>query len=130
VSARVDVEARPIPPLGVREPGVVRRHVLSILDLPPEEVLYLCRRALVLRLERVGVEESYFELGGHSLLFMRLIVHVEDAFGLDLSIRAVFAAPTLEAMAAGIEQRVLEDILEMSDAEAEELAAVNHATEG
>ena len=61
---------------------------------------------------------------------MRLIAHVEDAFGLELSIRAVFAAPTLEAMAAGIERRVLEDILEMSDTQAEELAALNHATEG
>ncbi|HEU4562238.1 MAG TPA: hypothetical protein VFS20_30695 [Longimicrobium sp.] len=46
---RVEAEARPIPPLGVREPGVVRRHVLSILDLASEEVLYLCRRALALK---------------------------------------------------------------------------------
>ncbi len=33
----------------MREPGVVRRHVLSILDLSPEEVLYLCRRAVALK---------------------------------------------------------------------------------
>ena len=39
----------PIPPIAVREPGVVRRHVLSILDLSPDEVLYLCRRALALK---------------------------------------------------------------------------------
>jgi ornithine carbamoyltransferase len=39
----------PIPPVAVREPGVVRRHVLSILDLSPEEVLYLCRRALAIK---------------------------------------------------------------------------------
>ena len=36
----------PIPPVAVREPGVVRRHVLSILDLSADEVTYLCRRAL------------------------------------------------------------------------------------
>jgi ornithine carbamoyltransferase len=39
----------PIPPVAVREPGVVRRHVLSILDLSADEVAYLCRRALVLK---------------------------------------------------------------------------------
>ncbi|HEX2206935.1 MAG TPA: hypothetical protein VHG93_04580 [Longimicrobium sp.] len=38
-----------IPPLAVREPGTVRRHVLSILDLSPDEVIYLCRRALALK---------------------------------------------------------------------------------
>jgi ornithine carbamoyltransferase len=39
----------PIPPIAMREPGVTRRHVLSILDLSPDEVLYLCRRALTLK---------------------------------------------------------------------------------
>ncbi|HEX6370472.1 MAG TPA: hypothetical protein VF006_16235, partial [Longimicrobium sp.] len=38
-----------IPAIAVREPGVVRRHVLSILDLSAEEVTYLCRRALALK---------------------------------------------------------------------------------
>ena len=35
-----------IPALAVGAGPVPRRHVLSILDLSPEEVLYLCRRAL------------------------------------------------------------------------------------
>lgn len=35
-----------IPALAGREPAVRRRHVLSILDLAPDEVLYLCRRAI------------------------------------------------------------------------------------
>jgi amino acid adenylation domain-containing protein len=91
---------------------------------PVEEVLAGIW-AEVLRRPRIGATDDFFELGGHSLLVMRLIAHVEDAFGVELPIRAVFAAPTLEAMAAGIEQRVLEDILKMSDAEAEELAAHN-----
>jgi ornithine carbamoyltransferase len=39
----------PIPPVACSEPGTVRRHVLSILDLTPGEVAYLCRRALALK---------------------------------------------------------------------------------
>jgi ornithine carbamoyltransferase len=35
-----------LPPLAVRVPAGGRRHLLSILDLSPEEVLHLCRRAL------------------------------------------------------------------------------------
>ncbi|HET7232617.1 MAG TPA: hypothetical protein VFJ16_21585 [Longimicrobium sp.] len=39
----------PIPPIAASEPGVTRRHVLSILDLSPDEVVYLCRRALAIK---------------------------------------------------------------------------------
>ena len=38
-----------IPPIAVREPEVRRRSVLSILDLSPDEVQYLCRRAIQLK---------------------------------------------------------------------------------
>jgi ornithine carbamoyltransferase len=38
-----------IPAIASSEPGKVRRHVLSILDLSPAEVAYLCRRALALK---------------------------------------------------------------------------------
>lgn len=48
-SGTMTPDLRPIPDIAVREPGVARRHVLSILDLSPDEVLYLCRRALALK---------------------------------------------------------------------------------
>lgn len=39
----------PIPAVACSEPGTVRRNVLSILDLTPEEVAYLARRAVQLK---------------------------------------------------------------------------------
>ncbi|WP_420130062.1 ornithine carbamoyltransferase [Longimicrobium sp.] len=39
----------PIPAVACSEPGTVRRHVLSILDLTPDEVLYLARRGVALK---------------------------------------------------------------------------------
>ena len=39
----------PIPAVACSEPGKVRRHVLSILDLAPDEVLYLARRGVQLK---------------------------------------------------------------------------------
>jgi ornithine carbamoyltransferase len=38
-----------LPPLALHVPAGGRRHLLSILDLSPEEVLYLCRRALAIK---------------------------------------------------------------------------------
>jgi acyl carrier protein len=77
--------------------------------------------AEVLGVVRVGVFDDFFALGGHSLLAMRLIAKVRAAFGVDLSIRAAFVAPTVQAMAAEIERLVYEDVLAMPDEEAEEL---------
>ena len=76
-------------------------------------------------LDRVGVHDSFFDLGGHSLLIMRLLAKVQSTFDLDISIRTVFAMPTLEAMSAEIERRIYEDVDAMSDLEAEELTQSN-----
>jgi len=81
--------------------------------------------AEVLGVERVGVHQGFFELGGHSLLVMRLIARVRSVFGVELSIRAVFAAPSLSAMAEEVERLVYEDVLaEEGEDGAPELASL------
>ncbi|HEU4403667.1 MAG TPA: amino acid adenylation domain-containing protein, partial [Polyangiaceae bacterium] len=54
--------------------------------------------------ERVGRGANFFELGGHSLAAMQLASRVRDAFGVELSVRAAFEAPTLQEMAALVER--------------------------
>ncbi|HTG34804.1 MAG TPA: amino acid adenylation domain-containing protein [Thermoanaerobaculia bacterium] len=69
---------------------------------PVEELLAGIWREL-LRVEGVGLEESFFDLGGHSLLATRLLARVAWTFGLELPLRAVFEAPTISSLARRIE---------------------------
>ncbi|HEV7587864.1 MAG TPA: amino acid adenylation domain-containing protein, partial [Longimicrobium sp.] len=117
-SGKLDRPALPAPEYAGRED----RYVAP--GTPVEEALAGIW-AEVLKVDRVGVGDDFFALGGHSLLIMRLVARARDAFGVEVSIRTVFAAPTLGAMAAEIERAVLDDVMAMSDADAEALAELN-----
>jgi amino acid adenylation domain-containing protein len=53
----------------------------------------------LLGIERVGVRDDFFALGGHSLLALRLMVRIEERFGKNLTLNAIFFASTVETMA-------------------------------
>jgi len=59
-----------------------------------------------LKLDRIGVADSFFELGGNSLIGVDIVARLRRGFGLaHLAPHVLYEAPTVEALAALIDRR-------------------------
>ncbi|MFZ2753135.1 MAG: amino acid adenylation domain-containing protein [Lysobacteraceae bacterium] len=95
-NGKVDRRALPAPEAaaGVSDDLVAPR-------TPEEETLVALWREL-LNLPAVDVRANFFDLGGHSVLGTQMLSRIEYEYGIELSLRVLFEAPTLEQMAVRI----------------------------
>src|ERR1700685_3816696 len=63
----------------------------------------------VLQQEKISVEANFFDIGGHSLLATQLISRIRNVFSVELPLRILFQAPTVQEMAERIEQERRKD---------------------
>lgn len=118
VRGKVDRAALPAPGAG----GPPRRpHVPYTAPRTDAEHLVAEAWADVLGLTRVGAFDDFFALGGHSLLATRVLARLRSALGIDLPVRILFGATTVEGTAAAVEELLLAEIEALSDAEVETL---------
>jgi amino acid adenylation domain-containing protein len=97
-SGKTDRRALPAPTAAVDADGDGR-------DAPgtPVQAAVAGVFAELLRVSRVGARDNFFSLGGHSLLATRLVSRMREAFGIELPLRTVFDAPTVERLSARVE---------------------------
>jgi acyl carrier protein len=101
---RRDLTALPEPPPAEAEPALrtdTERRLAAIW-------------ADLLGVDRVGARVSFFDAGGNSLDATRLVARIGAHLGVDLHIRHVFSNPTLEDLAARIEEE-RDDDRQLSD---------------
>jgi len=58
----------------------------------------------VLALPHVGVHDDFFALGGHSLAAAQIAARLQDAFGVDVPVAAVFESPTVAELARVVQE--------------------------
>jgi amino acid adenylation domain-containing protein len=77
--------------------------------------------AEALSLRRVGSDDDFFDLGGNSLLATVLIARLDATFGVPVPIARFFERPTVRAVAAVVEEQLIEDVESLTEEEAARL---------
>ena len=99
---KIDRAALPAPDGGDR----VDEYFVAPSGTVEEQIAAIWRE--VLHTDRISAEDSFFDLGGHSLLATQLVSRVRKNLGVDLTLREVFARPTVRAIAEQVRAALAE----------------------
>jgi acyl carrier protein len=99
-NGKLDRKALPAPGL------VVRKTRDSVPPETPTQITLATMWGSLLKIDKVGIHESFFDLGGHSILAARLMAQMRSSFGVQLPLHHIFRTPTISGLAALIESKM------------------------
>jgi amino acid adenylation domain-containing protein len=118
VSANGKIDLAKLPP--PTEANRLAKTAGRVAASPIEEKLLAMLRTL-LENDSIAPEDNIFLAGGHSLLGMQLVIRLRNTFGVDVTLRQLFEAPTVARLAVLVETMLLEAVNSMSEDDAKAL---------
>ena len=103
-NGKVDRRALPVPTFATQLPGKAETPGHSGPASPLEKHL-VALWTEILGVAHLGTQDNFFESGGDSLLGLRMVNRLRKTFGENVSLVAVFEAPTVNALAKLLEER-------------------------
>ncbi|MCA2866528.1 MAG: amino acid adenylation domain-containing protein [Microcystis sp. M058S1] len=103
-NGKIDRRALPAP-----EQNYERTDKFILPRNPIEEILVTIWTE-VLKVQQISINDNFFELGGHSLLATQLISRIRTNLSIEIPLRSLFAAPTIEELGQQIQQLQQEDL--------------------
>ncbi|MHA6193811.1 amino acid adenylation domain-containing protein [Pseudomonas wadenswilerensis] len=104
----IQLDAMPLTPNGkldrkaLPQPDASQSHTTYIAPVTDLEHQLASIWAEVLKIERVGLNDSFFDLGGHSLLAAQMVARIKKHLGISLPLRTLFEQPLLGQLAAAV----------------------------
>ena len=113
-SAFVLIEAMPTTPNGKLDRKALPAPDFAVArktrdSVPPETPTQITLARIwesLLKVEKVGIHESFFDLGGHSILAVRMMAQIRSSFGIQLPLHHIFRTPTISGLALLIESKL------------------------
>ena len=131
-NGKVDRRALPSP-----EQAEAGKETVFVGPRTPAEEAIASIWAEVLKVSKVSIHDNFFNLGGHSLLITQVVARLRKVFKVELPLRSLFESPTIAQLAERIEaaereeaDRMLDELENLSDEEAERLLELEMRKEG
>ncbi|MCA2629947.1 MULTISPECIES: amino acid adenylation domain-containing protein, partial [unclassified Microcystis] len=103
-NGKIDRRALPAP-----EQSYERTNKFILPRNPIEEILVTIWSE-VLKVKQLSINDNFFELGGHSLLATQLISRIRTNFSIEIPLRSLFTAPTIEELGQQIQHLQQQDL--------------------
>ena len=74
-----------------------------------------------LKIQNIGIRDNFFELGGDSLIALELKDSIHLHFHINVPLQAFFDKPTIQEMASGIQDLLLNNLSLLNEEQADRI---------